>query len=53
MEESDRIGLAREAMLLFIRSLPVGANFNIIRFGSDYDLLFKNEIFTAAYNVKL
>ena len=50
MEESDRIGLAREAMLLFIRSLPVGANFNIIRFGSNYDILFKNEILTTAYN---
>ena len=50
MEESDRIGLAREAMLLFIRSLPVGANFNIIRFGSNYDILFKNEILTTTYN---
>ena len=48
--EDNGIGLAREAMLLFIRSLPVGSNFNIIRFGSHYDVLFKNETFTAAYD---
>ena len=49
MEES-RISLAREAMLLFIRSLSVGAHFNIIRFGSHYDILFKSETLTAMYN---
>ena len=49
MEES-RISLAREAMLLFIRSLSVGAHFNIIRFGSYYDILFKSETLTAMYN---
>ncbi|CAF0876802.1 unnamed protein product [Rotaria sp. Silwood1] len=50
MTEDNRIGLAREAMLLFIRSLPVGAHFNIIRFGSNFDILFKNETLTAVYD---
>ncbi|CAF3602122.1 unnamed protein product [Rotaria sordida] len=50
MTEDSRIGLAREAMLLFIRSLPVGAHFNIIRFGSNFDILFKNESMTAVYD---
>lgn len=39
----DGIELAREAMLLFIRSLPLGTHFNIIRFGSMFDVLFKSE----------
>jgi hypothetical protein len=52
MTEADRIGLAKEAMLLFIRSLPVGSHFNIIRFGSNFDILFKNETLTAVYNEK-
>ena len=50
MYEANGIGLAKEAMLLFIRGLPVGVNFNIIRFGSKYDILFKNEGVTAVYN---
>lgn len=50
MYEANGIGLAREAMLLFIRGLPVGVHFNIIRFGSKYDILFKNEGMTAVYN---
>jgi hypothetical protein len=52
MTEANGIGLAKEAMLLFIRSLPVGANFNIIRFGTRYDVLFKNEGLTAVYGEK-
>ncbi|CAF1412354.1 unnamed protein product, partial [Didymodactylos carnosus] len=50
MTEANGIGLAKEAMLLFIRSLPVGSHFNIIRFGSNFDILFKNEILTAVYD---
>ena len=52
MTSEDGIGLAREAMLLFIRSLPVGAQFNIIRFGSNFDVLFKNEMITTVYDEK-
>ncbi|CAF3519838.1 unnamed protein product [Adineta steineri] len=50
MSEGSRIGLAKEAMLLFIRSLPVGSHFNIIRFGSRFDILFKDEVLTTVYN---
>jgi hypothetical protein len=52
MTEANGIGLAKEAMLLFIRSLPVGSHFNIIRFGSNFDILFKNETLTAVYDEK-
>ncbi|CAF1446394.1 unnamed protein product [Adineta steineri] len=48
MRDENKIGLARQAMLLFFKSLPVNCHFNIIRFGSQYKSLF-NEI-TAVYN---
>ncbi|CAF4316770.1 unnamed protein product [Rotaria sp. Silwood2] len=48
MEDENKIGLAREALLLFLKSLPVDCHFNIIRFGSKQKALF-NEI-TAIYN---
>ena len=50
MSAENRIPLAREAMLLFVRSLPVDSHFNIIRFGSTYDVLFKTPSMTAVYN---
>ncbi|CAF2920181.1 unnamed protein product [Rotaria sp. Silwood2] len=48
MEDENKIGLARQAMLLFLKSLPLDCHFNIIRFGSNHKALF-NEI-TAIYN---
>ena len=48
MEDENKIGLARQAMLLFLKSLPVNCHFNIIRFGSDYRALFQQV--TAVYN---
>ena len=50
MTDENKIGLARETMLLFIRSLPMGSHFNIIRFGSSFDILFKNELVTVIYD---
>ena len=50
MSSGDRIAITREALLLFIRSLPLGSHFNIIRFGSNFDVLFTNEIMTVVYN---
>jgi hypothetical protein len=48
MEDENKIGLARQAMLLFLKSLPVDCHFNIIRFGSQYKSLFTG--ITAIYN---
>jgi von Willebrand factor A domain-containing protein 5 len=50
MASDNGIELAREAMLLFIRSLPLGAHFNIIRFGTFFELLFKSELLTSIYD---
>ncbi|CAF3076197.1 unnamed protein product [Rotaria sp. Silwood2] len=48
MQDENKIGLARQAMVLFLKSLPVNCHFNIIRFGSDYRTLFNNV--TEKYN---
>ncbi|CAF3516025.1 unnamed protein product [Rotaria sordida] len=48
MRDENKIGLARQAILLFLKSLPINSHFNIIRFGSHYVTLF-NEI-TVVYN---
>ena len=48
MGSENKIGLAAQAMLLFLKSLPVNCHFNIVRFGSQHQALF-NEI-TAVYN---
>jgi hypothetical protein len=48
MDDENKIGLARQAMLVFLKSLPVHCHFNIIRFGSNYKCLF-NEV-TVIYN---
>ncbi|CAF3138720.1 unnamed protein product [Rotaria sp. Silwood2] len=48
MQDENKIGLARQAMVLFLKSLPVDCQFNIIRFGSDYKTLFNNV--TEKYN---
>ena len=34
MEGEGKIGFARQAMLLFLKSLPMHCHFNILRFGS-------------------
>jgi hypothetical protein len=48
MEDENKIGFARQAMLLFLKSLPLNCHFNIIRFGSNYETLFTD--ITATYN---
>ncbi|CAF3825163.1 unnamed protein product [Adineta steineri] len=42
MKDENKIGFARQSMLLFLKSLPLHSYFNIIRFGSDYELLFND-----------
>jgi len=49
MGSEDKIGLARKAMLLFLKSLPVNCRFNIIRFGSSFAALFNDQV-TREYN---
>ena len=48
MGDENKIRLARAAMLLFLKSLPMNCHFNIIRFGSKYENSF-NDI-TPIYN---
>ena len=48
MRDENKIGLARQAMLVFLKSLPLNCLFNIIRFGSQYNSLFPD--ITAIYN---
>ncbi|CAF1076259.1 unnamed protein product [Rotaria sordida] len=50
MHDQNKIGLAREAMLLFLKSLPLDCQFNIIQFGSNHEALF-DEV-TGIYNEK-
>jgi hypothetical protein len=51
MRSEDKIGLACKAMLLFLKSLPTNCHFNIIRFGSTFDALFKGKV-AREYNEK-
>ncbi|CAF4881683.1 unnamed protein product, partial [Rotaria sp. Silwood1] len=48
MEDENKIGLVREAMLIFLKSVPINCYFNIIRFGSYYESLFEKR--TVIYN---
>lgn len=47
MQDAGKIGLAQEAMTLFLKSLPVDCRFNICRFGSSFQTLFPE---SAVYN---
>ncbi|CAF1094814.1 unnamed protein product [Adineta steineri] len=51
MDDENRINLARDTMVSFIGSIPMGAHFNIIRFGSYYQILFSDTTrMTTVYN---
>ncbi|KAL1591931.1 hypothetical protein SLS60_011523 [Paraconiothyrium brasiliense] len=43
--EGTRIELARKALQIFLRSLPVGTMFNICSFGSSYSFLWPRSVF--------
>ena len=42
--DGDRIDAAKEALLLLLKSLPVGCSFNVVSFGSSHQLLFPEGI---------
>lgn len=48
MKNENKIGLAREAILFFLKNLPNSCYFNIIKFGARYSCLFNES--TAFYN---
>ncbi|CAF0916031.1 unnamed protein product [Adineta steineri] len=51
MDDENRINLARDALHLFIRNIPPDAHFNIIRFGTNYEILFPYTThLTTVYN---
>ncbi|CAF0855018.1 unnamed protein product [Adineta steineri] len=49
MAGENKIDYARQAMSIFIKSLPIGSYFNIFRFGSTYEQFNHNQI-TIEYN---
>jgi len=49
MADENKIGYARQAMSIFLKSLPIGSYFNIFRFGSEYKQFKKHQI-TIEYN---
>jgi len=40
--EGNRIAMAKKSLIYFIKSLPENSYFNVISFGSEYQLLFEN-----------
>ncbi|XP_049433032.1 von Willebrand factor A domain-containing protein 5A-like [Epinephelus fuscoguttatus] len=43
-ESQDRIGSARDTLLLLLKSLPMGCYFNIYSFGSTYERIFPKSV---------
>jgi hypothetical protein len=50
--DGKRIKLAKEALKLFLHSIPYGSKFNIISYGSDYDLMFPMSILADDDNIE-
>ena len=46
------IEVAKEALKLFIRSLPIGSKFNVYSFGSDFSALFSAPVDYNEENVE-
>ena len=46
----SRIKKARDALILFLRSLPVGCKFSVISFGSRFEYLTVNEATVIEHN---
>ncbi|CAF4211309.1 unnamed protein product [Rotaria magnacalcarata] len=44
MSGHSKIELAKQTIMLFLKSLPIGSYFNIIRFGSNYTTLFPETV---------
>jgi hypothetical protein len=49
--DGERIRQARECLALFVRSLPEGSFFNVVRFGTRYVSLFENSVPYATNSV--
>jgi len=42
--EGEKIKQAIDALIIFISSLPIGSKFNVLSFGSNYQLLFEKSV---------
>ena len=47
-----RIYKAKEALILFIKSLPQDSYFNVVSFGSSFEYTFKNSVKYIDNNIK-
>lgn len=43
-KSQQRIGSAKETLILLLKSLPIGCYFNIYRFGSTFEAFFQNSV---------
>ncbi|OMJ72557.1 hypothetical protein SteCoe_28973 [Stentor coeruleus] len=49
--DGTRIELAKNAALLFLKSLPSVSKFNIVSFGSEYSFMFPQSVYSNSQNI--
>lgn len=49
--QGKKLQMAQQAVLIFLKSLPENCKFNIVSFGTSYDLLFENSVDYAEISI--